>query len=377
MLRSTFATVALVLLAACAAPPADDADNAAADLTGSDGLGEALEPNEAALVKEIAEAATTQLSQAHAASGDKVARRDAHPKAHGCVTGSFAVRNDVPADLRGDTFQPGKHYPTWVRFSNGSNQDDRKNDARGMAIKLLGVSGDRLLTSEAPGTNTHDLVLTNHDKFFLSNITDYVKFMKTVTDKGNPISFFISFNIFDLHLREAFLARQFTTQPISSPLTSRYWSATPYKLGNQAVKYSMQPCAGADVSGKHADAENYLATAMKSQLAAGDACFDFMVQRRSNPDDMHIEDSTVAWQESDSPFVKIATLTIPKQTFDSPAQEKLCENLSFTPWHATQEHRPLGSLNRTRKVVYEATSTLRHKLNGTARVEPTDLTVPR
>jgi len=375
MIRSTFAIAPMVLLAACAAPASDEAGNTAADLTGQDGLGEVLEPREDALVKEVAGAATKQLSQAQAESGDKVARRDAHPKAHGCVTGSFEVRNDVPADLRGDTFQPGKRYPTWVRFSNGTKQDDRKDDARGMAIKLLGVSGPRLLTSEAPNTMTHDLVLTNHDKFFITNLADYVKFMNALTEKGSPLSFFLSFNNF--HPREAFLARQFTTQPISSPLTSRYWSATPYKLGNQAVKYSMQPCAGADVSGKHPDAENYLATAMKGQLASGDACFDFMVQRRSNPDSMPIEDSTIAWEESQSPFVKIATLTIPKQTFDTPAQEKLCENLSFTPWHATQEHRPLGSMNRTRRVVYEATSTFRHKLNGTARVEPTDLTVPR
>jgi hypothetical protein len=83
----------------------------------------------------------------------------------------------------------------------------------------------------------------------------------------------------------------------------------------------------------------------------------------------------VTWSEDDAPFVPVGKIKIPAQTFDSPAQQKFCENLSFTPWHGTKEHRPLGSMNRTRKVVYEATSSARHRLNGARRVEPTDLTV--
>ena len=35
------------------------------------------------------------------------------------------------------------------------------------------------------------------------------------------------------------------------------------------------------------------------------------------------------------------------------------------------EHRPLGGVNRTRRVVYEVISELRHGLNGTPRREPT------
>ena len=91
---------------------------------------------------------------------------------------------------------------------------------------------------------------------------------------------------------------------------------------------------------------------------------------------MPVEDSTVTWSEDDSPFVPVARIEVPAQTFDSAAQTTFCEDLSFSPWHATTAHRPLGSLNRTRKVVYEATSAARHRLNGVQRVEPTDFTVP-
>lgn len=86
---------------------------------------------------------------------------------------------------------------------------------------------------------------------------------------------------------------------------------------------------------------------------------------------MPVEDPTIEWDSAASPFVKIATITIPKQKFDSKDQMDFCENLSMTPWHSLPEQRPLGGINRVRKAVYEAISTLRHNLNGEARTEPT------
>jgi hypothetical protein len=41
------------------------------------------------------------------------------------------------------------------------------------------------------------------------------------------------------------------------------------------------------------------------------------------------------------------------------------ENLSFSPWNALPEHRPIGQRNRTRKEVYEASSKYRHENNFT------------
>ena len=41
-----------------------------------------------------------------------------------------------------------------------------------------------------------------------------------------------------------------------------------------------------------------------------------------------------------------------------------CENLSFNPWHSLPAHRPLGGINRARKVVYPALSKLRHERNA-------------
>jgi hypothetical protein len=61
-----------------------------------------------------------------------------------------------------------------------------------------------------------------------------------------------------------------------------------------------------------------------------------------------------------------------QQDCDSKQQAIYGDNLSFTPWHALPEHRPLGGINRARKVIYEAISKRRHEHNREPRTEPVD-----
>ena len=76
------------------------------------------------------------------------------------------------------------------------------------------------------------------------------------------------------------------------------------------------------------------------------------------------------WKESEAPFLKVATIRIPQQAFDTAAQNESCENLSFNPWHALPDHKPLGVTNRMRKVIYEQISRVRHEMNSATRQEP-------
>jgi hypothetical protein len=110
---------------------------------------------------------------------------------------------------------------------------------------------------------------------------------------------------------------------------------------------------------------------MVRQLSSGDAYFDFAVQKQVDPYTMPIEDPGKEWSESESPFLKVATIRILKQEFDSEKQREFGENLSYSPWHALPEHRPLGGINRARKVVYAFISTFRHEYNHVPRTEPT------
>ena len=57
----------------------------------------------------------------------------------------------APAFGRGSSREPGKQYRAWIRFSSGNTwpQHDSTRDARGFALKLMGVAGPKLLEPEA------------------------------------------------------------------------------------------------------------------------------------------------------------------------------------------------------------------------------------
>jgi hypothetical protein len=118
-------------------------------------------------------------------------------------------------------------------------------------------------------------------------------------------------------------------------------------------------------------AENYLHDALKRTLSDGAWTFDFMVQAQTDPHRMPIEDATVKWPERLSPYVPVATLRIPAQTFDSDEQMAFADALRFNPWHSLPEHRPLGNSNRARLTMYYELAKLRQRMNSVEHVEPT------
>jgi hypothetical protein len=66
----------------------------------------------------------------------------------------------------------------------------------------------------------------------------------------------------------------------------------------------------------------------------------------------------------------VATLRIPRQSFDSPAQMEFAKKLSYNPWHTIAEHRPLGNQSRARRRMYWELSKLRHDMNAVPHYEP-------
>jgi catalase len=296
--------------------------------------------------------------------------RGQHPKGHGVVWAEFTVEPDLPEDLKVGVFkQPGKTFPAWIRFSNASSKDDSKYGLHGMAIKLMGVEGEKL----AGNAQTQDFVLLDHPVFFIRNAQDFVSFFSAVADSPGkpPLKFFFpGANLLKWHTREFQIVRAMRQKPISSPLAAQYWSTTPYQLGAMAIKFSAKP-VGNRTDEPIGKTENYLHETMVEQLKNQDAVFEFLIQRQTNSVKMPIDDATVEWDEAQSPFQKVATIRIPRQVFDSPEQTMFGENLSFTPWHSLPEHAPLGSINQVRKVIYQSLSEQRLQFKGIASQEPT------
>jgi Catalase len=327
---------------------------------------ESVPPGEA---EQIAEIVAIHLSVTDPSERPHVPRGQ-HMKGHGCVRAEFTVLPDLPQGLRHGIFASPRKFDALIRYSNGKGQDDRQPDAHGMAIKLLGVEGEKMLEAERNAT-TQDFVLIDNPVFFIRNVADYVPFMKDFRNlrapgmsPGKALAIAKLFLSWDYKWR---LLRATGSKKPDSPFRISYWSTTPSKLGDSAVKYMASPDIAGVPAPQPVDSPDKLRLAMASQLATSEACFDFLVQRGIDPVAMPVEDPTVAW---DGPWTKVARIRIPPQTFDTPEQMKFCEDLSFTPWHTLPAHRPLGGINRSRKAIYQAISNQRHELNGTPHVEP-------
>ena len=296
------------------------------------------------------------------------AARGVHAKGHACVKAYVNVKPDIqPAMQHGVFAQPGKQYKAWIRFSNsGSNMakaDDRSRDARGMAIKLLNAG------KNLNGGTTQEFIAHNSPAFFVNSVADYNAFVAT---KGSPQYFIQGYNPFKWRIRELWQLITAYSPPPPSPLWAEYFSNTAYKLGPHRVKFKMQACQSTIPAFKQAaDNADFLRYRLAEELAQGEACMELAIQLQDASKQMPIEDDSVLWDEADAPFVPVAELRILQQTFDTKPQQEFCEDLSFSPWNALSEHQPVGALNRARRFVYQASSDLRHQING--RPVPTEL----
>jgi hypothetical protein len=291
--------------------------------------------------------------------------RDAHPKTHGLVQAEFIVLDDVPKNLQHGIFAKARKFDALIRFSAGGTavQSDTIPQGQGMAIQVLGIEGQNLLE----GAKTQDFVMINFPTFFVRNLKDYEDFhLALASGKGKILEFFKA------HPAEAEASYQLSNQPFHNPLQVRYWSQTPYKLGPHAIKFSARPITNRTNAKPEKTDPDYLREVMVKQIGSEDVYFEFLVQVQTDPVKMPVEDSLVEWKEADFPFQRVALIRIPKQDISAPANLKTAEKMSFSPWHALPEHRPLGSINRARRVIYQTVFEFRRKMNEVPRRESSE-----
>lgn len=339
-------------------------------------LGEVREPHEDERTEAILQAVKGRL--VHEYPPNKVARmpRDAHQKMHGCLVGTFHVRSDLDPSLQVGLFStPGASHPVIARFSNSdaNPQPDKTPDARGLALKVLGVSGQKLIADETSAT-THDFMLINAPTFFVRNLAEYVEVLEAIERGPLARNAWLATHP---HALDALLGA-FNTR-IANPVEQTYFSATPYAFGRgeggRAAKYRVRPCTPyAAPNPPDNPSPSFLREAMKQTLATKDVCFEFSVQRQTNAQTQPVEDATVKWNEDEAPFERVATLQFPAQDFDRFERKEACRKMSFTPWHALADHKPLGSVNRARLRVYELISRFRNAENSEPHREPVDIT---
>jgi hypothetical protein len=325
-------------------------------------------PDEEASLDSIIEAFASYMRQNYR-PGEY--QRGGNTKTHGIVHAEFIVRDDVPSHMRRGVFAEPRSYRAWVRFSGPGPDMPADIDDVGFvscAIKLMGVPGPKLMEDEK---HTQDFISVCTPTFVTPDIHSNA-LLQVHTLRGTPVFYFFTSGF--SHFLD-FLMQSLWNETQTSPLEARYWSCVPYLLGEgQAMMYSVRPRSDKRswIPGiPFHTSKNYLREQMLKALAEQDVEMDFMVQVQTDPHRMPIENAGVRWPERLSPFVPVATLRIPRQTFDSPAQFAFAFNLSYTPWHCIPEHRPLGNQSRARRRMYWELRRLRQTMNGTPHIEPT------
>ncbi len=322
--------------------------------------------NEKAATEEIISLLKETLEEAY--PDPKTTERDAHPKQHGLVKAEFIIADNIPPAYRVGVFSTPKTYPSWVRYSKLLNGPDISADSHGLAIKLMGVPGEKIL----PGLETaptQDFVFMSTQMFVTKDVRGFADLMSAIRKKNklNAAWHFLSHpRLLSLFLKVRIKA---------ADLTAVEWgSTTPYLLGENAVKYAILPqtVSNATLPDKKTAEPTFLTTRLAETLAEGPVELDFFIQVQTDARTMPIEDARVVWDRAESPFIKVATIRLLQQEFNSPEQQAYGQNLSFSPWHALPVHRPLGGINRGRRAIYDQMSKFRHGRTGGKMEEPSE-----
>ncbi|WDZ97385.1 catalase family protein [Herbaspirillum sp. WKF16] len=344
---------------------------------------EILEPDEketeAGLVDALTRIAETVFQHS------EHARRAVHAKSHGLLRGVIEVLPDLPAThAQGICARPGTR-PALLRLSTtpGDMLSDKVSTPRGMALKMVGVEGERLAGSE--GDVTQDFVLVDSPAFsapsarkFLANL----KLLAATTDKAPELKKALSALLRGAeHMLESAGKESATLvalggHPETHPLGETYFSQAPILWGPYMAKVAVAPVspalqalAGSPVDLK--DNPDGLRDAVRDFFAAGGAEWELCVQLCTDLERMPIEDATVPWPEELSPYLPVARIRVPAQVaWSGPRSYAVDDGMSFSPWHGLAAHRPIGSIMRVRKAAYEMSARFRAGRNGHRVKEP-------
>jgi hypothetical protein len=298
--------------------------------------------------------------------------RGGNTKTHGIVRATVTIRDDLPERCRKGIFAQPRSYPAYVRYSGPGPDvpaDIRDVGFASMAVKLMGVPGEKLMDEEK---FTQDFITICTPTFVTPNTRENAK-LQYWSLLEMPLYYFV--NPKDSHLLDA-LMQSLWNETQYNPLGQRYWSCTPYLLGEgQAMLYSFRPKTKVDTKIPGVPFGrvpfNYLRENMIKTLNRKDVEFDLLIQVQTDPFLMPIENAAVRWPEKLSPFIPAATVYIPQQKFDFEAQFEFAKRLKMNPWHCLPEHRPLGNQNRARLRMYYELSKFRQDMNETTHLEPT------
>ncbi len=302
--------------------------------------------------------------------------RSVHAKSHALVEGQLEVKGDLEPVLAQGLFAKPGRYPVVMRFSTipGDLLADSVSTPRGVALKVIGVEGERLPGSESD--RTQDFILVNGPAFgaptpkaFLNNL----KLLAATTDKAegakkalSGVTQALNAGVTAVTGQPSGLLATFGGQPETHILGDTFYSQTPFRFGDYIAKFSLKPVseelkALKDQHLKINGEPDALREACNAFFGDKSGVWELQVQLRTDDETMPIEDASKAWDEAESPYQTVGRITVsPQPAWTRERSKAVDDGLAFSVWHGLAAFRPLGGVNRTRQRTYEAGKTFRN-----------------
>lgn len=343
---------------------------------------ESFQPDEEETIGKINEAFDQILETTAKDYGHAV--RSVHAKAHGILKGTLQVRGDLPPELAQGLFAKPSSHEVVLRLSTNAGDilPDSISLPRGIAIKVLGVEGERLAGADG---DTQNFVMVNGPVFqtptadkFLGNL----KLLAKTTDKleGTKEALSTVLRGVNTALEAVGISspkvQSLGGAPNSDPLGETYFSVTPFRYGDHVAKFQLVPVspdltAQTGTTIDASDRPDAIRDTVRSEMRTFTGVWELRVQLCRDLEKQPIEDPTLEWKESDSPFQTVATIEAgPQDSWDPAFVQAVDEAMRFSVWVGLEAHRPLGNINRARKAPYEHSANFRARFNGCPIHEP-------
>ena len=315
--------------------------------------------------------------------------RGVHAKSHGILEGYLEVAADLPGDLAQGMFAKPGRYPVVMRLSTipGDILDDSVSVPRAMAVKIIGVEGERLEGSE--NDVTQDFVMINGPAFgaptpkkflsvlrLLSKTTDKFEWLKKIL---SAVMRQVQRVIVAVTGHPSATVATLGGHPETHILGETFYSQGPLRFGDLIAKIAVAPIspeltaliqAPLNVNG----VPNGLREAVVDFFKKNGGVWEVRAQLCTDLELMPIENAAVVWPEEKSRYRPIARITVKPQVAWSEARSSAVDDgMSFSPWHGLAAHRPLGGIMRVRKAVYEMGKKFRAEKNGRVIEEPREM----
>lgn len=311
--------------------------------------------------------------------------RGLHAKGQAIIAGRLTIHDGLPPELEQAFFSRPGSYDALLRLSTapGDILEDAVSAPRGAALKVFGVSGERLRGSERD--TTQDFLFVNAPAFGARTPAAFLReldLLAATTDRAQALK--KAWSSVMRVIEGAIEAVGGHSARITSlggapqrhPLGETYHSQTAYRYGDYIAKFALVPVSAGmtDVAGDtiHTfDRPNALRAVIREVMIEQGGVWELRVQLCANLATMPVEDATIAWSEKLSPFRTVATFEAkPQFSWTDGASDRLEERLAFNPWHGVAALQPLGAINRARRTSYAFSADFRGGFNGCPIHEP-------